>query len=122
MRGLTVIAALAALSAASAAVAAEAPSAQVRRGQAIYDRIGCWACHGYSGQGGSGPMSGPRLSRPDLSVAALTAIARHPFRLMPPYGPGVVSDAELADISAFLQSRPAPRPASAIPLLSSSPN
>jgi hypothetical protein len=36
---------------------------------------------------------------------------------MPPYTSKVVSDAELADIYAYLQSIPTPPPASSIPLL-----
>jgi hypothetical protein len=36
---------------------------------------------------------------------------------MPPFTEKVVSDAELADIYAFLQSRPRPKPVSEIPLL-----
>jgi hypothetical protein len=36
---------------------------------------------------------------------------------MPPYAEAVLSDQDLADIYAFLESRPVPRPASDIALL-----
>ena len=42
---------------------------------------------------------------------------RQPTGQMSPYAPKVVSDAELADIYAFLRSIPPPAPGRSIPLL-----
>jgi hypothetical protein len=46
---------------------------------------------------------------------------RHPAAEMPPYTSKIVSDAELADIYAFLESLPQPAPVKNIPLLNDSP-
>ena len=40
---------------------------------------------------------------------------------MPPFSAKIVSDAELADIHAYLESRPQPKPAKDIPLLGQTP-
>jgi ubiquinol-cytochrome c reductase cytochrome c subunit len=47
----------------------------------------------------------------------LIAYVRQPKGQMPPYTSKVVSDAELADIRAYLASIPEPPPAKYIPLL-----
>jgi mono/diheme cytochrome c family protein len=112
MRALFI--ALAALTAASLAQAAESGS---ERGQALFDKVGCWECHGYSGQGGIGPMSGPRIARTVLPQEVFIALLRRPISVMPPFGPALLTEQQVADIYAFLQSRPQSRPASEIPLL-----
>ena len=45
------------------------------------------------------------------------AYVRHPAGQMPPYTAKVATDAELADIRAYLVSVPAPVPVKSIPLL-----
>jgi len=112
MRALFI--ALAALTAASPAQAAESGS---ERGRALFDKIGCWECHGYSGQGGIGPMSGPRIAHTVLPQEVFIALLRRPVNVMPPFGPALLTDQQVVDIYAFLQSRPQPKPASEIPLL-----
>ena len=67
---------------------------------------GCYACHGREGQGS--PTTGPRLGPNPVPLATFTAYVRAPRGQMPPYTGKVVSDAALADMVAFLQSRPAP--------------
>jgi hypothetical protein len=42
---------------------------------------------------------------------------RKPTNQMPPFTEKVVTDADLANIYAYLQSRPMPQPAANIPLL-----
>ena len=89
-------------------------SGNVENGKAgLYASERCWMCHNNEAQGGNGPRIGPT----SLSLAALTAYIRHPKGQMPPYIPKIVSDAEVADIYAYLQSRPKPVPAKSIPLL-----
>ena len=86
----------------------------VENGKKLFAKLGCYECHGYQGQGGG---AGAKLAPGTPSVAALTAYVRHPAGTMPPYTNKVVSDAELADIRAYLASVPAPPPLKNIPLL-----
>jgi mono/diheme cytochrome c family protein len=90
-----------------------ARSGDVTAGKALYEKYGCWACHGYAGQGGGGP----RLAPKPLSLARFTAIVRRPPSQMPPYTAKIISDRELADIHAYLGTIPAPPDLSTIPLL-----
>ena len=80
----------------------------------LWVSVGCWQCHGYEGQGGA---AGSRLSGRNLPLAGLTAYVRRPTNQMPPYTEKVLTNADLAHIHAFLQSRPAPPPVQSIPLL-----
>jgi ubiquinol-cytochrome c reductase cytochrome c subunit len=86
----------------------------VENGKKLFAKLGCYECHGYQGQGGG---AGAKLAPGTPSVTALTAYVRHPSGTMPPYTAKVVSDAELADIRAYLASVPAPPPVKSIPLL-----
>ena len=52
-----------------------------------------------------------------LALGALIAYVRQPKGQMPPYTAKVISDAELADIRAYLASIPEPPPAKNIPFL-----
>ena len=107
---------LLAVAAAMAAAQSPAPDA-VSRGRAVYMNSGCWACHGYTGRGGIGPMSGPDIAREEITREALTFIVRHPIRIMPAFSEKVLSDAQLADIHSFLAAQPRSRSVSDIPLL-----
>jgi ubiquinol-cytochrome c reductase cytochrome c subunit len=78
----------------------------------LYAAVGCYECHGRVGQGGS---AGPRLAPRPVPLQALVAYVRHPSGAMPPYTSKLVTDAQLADIHAFLTS--IPPPAKDIPLL-----
>jgi mono/diheme cytochrome c family protein len=94
---------------ATAALAANAGS-----GKRLFVKDGCYQCHGYEGQGGA---AGARLAPRPIPLTALTAYVRHPSGQMPPYTSKVLSDADLADIHAYLSSIPAPPPVKNIPLL-----
>jgi ubiquinol-cytochrome c reductase cytochrome c subunit len=89
-------------------------AANADNGKRLFVKDGCYQCHGYQGQGGA---AGPRLAPRPIVLAALTAYVRHPTGQMPPYTSKVLSDADLADIHAYLSSIPAPPPAKSIPLL-----
>jgi ubiquinol-cytochrome c reductase cytochrome c subunit len=52
-----------------------------------------------------------------MAFAAFSKYVRQPTNQMPPYTTKVVTDAELADIYAFLQSLPQPPAVDGIPLL-----
>ena|SRR5580700_6072967 len=84
------------------------------KGKRLYSSIGCYECHGREGQGGG---AGPRLAGRPITLQVLVMYVRHPSGAMPPYTSKVVSDAELADIHAFLKSIPPAVPAKDIPLL-----
>lgn len=75
-------------------------------GRQLFVRKGCFQCHGREGQGA--PITGPRLGPNPLALAAFVRAVRTPRAQMPPYTEKLVSDAELADIRAFLESRPGP--------------
>jgi len=98
---------------APAANAAPAPAGNVAKGKKLYLDKGCWTCHDYEAQGGNGP----RLSSTALPLRAFTAYIRSPRGTMPPYLAKVISDADVADLYAFLQAQPKPAPAKSIPLL-----
>jgi ubiquinol-cytochrome c reductase cytochrome c subunit len=84
------------------------------KGKSLFTKYGCYECHGTQGQG---TTAGARLAPKPLALAALTAYVRQPKGQMPPYTAKVVSDADLADIRAYLASIPEPPPAKNIPLL-----
>jgi mono/diheme cytochrome c family protein len=90
-----------------------APAGNVDNGKRLFMRNGCYECHGTVAQGGTGPRLAPR----PLPVAALTAYVRKPGQGMPPFSAKVMSDAEVADIRAFLATLPEPPAVKDIPLL-----
>jgi mono/diheme cytochrome c family protein len=101
----------------SAAFAAQAaPQGDATKGKANFERVGCYQCHGHQGQGG---REGPRIADPvPLAWPALQAWVRTTSGDMPPYTPKVLSDAELIDIYAYLQSVPKAPDFKSVPLLS----
>src|SRR5580765_2910387 len=104
--------------AASSTFAAQAaePAGDGAKGKTSFERTGCWQCHGHQGQGG---REGPRIASPvPLAWPALQAWVRTTSGDMPPYTPKVLSDQELIDIYAHLQSVPKAPNYKSIPLLS----
>jgi mono/diheme cytochrome c family protein len=100
---------------------AQTPAAQVQtrgdvqNGKRLFERDGCYQCHGYAGQGS---RDGARIAATAMTSAAFARYVRRPFGAMPGFTEKVVSDAELADIYDFLKSLPQAAPAKDIPLLS----
>jgi ubiquinol-cytochrome c reductase cytochrome c subunit len=84
------------------------PKPNIENGRRAYMRTGCYQCHGREGQGS--PTTGPRLGPPSSPFAAFEAWVRRPRGEMPPYTSAVLSDADLADIYAFMRTRPRPSP------------
>ena len=82
------------------------PSGNADAGRQLMVRKGCFQCHGREGQGA--PITGPRIGPNPLALAAFVRAVRTPRAQMPPYTEKIVSDAELADIRVFLDSRPRP--------------
>lgn len=92
-----------------------AAAGNAENGKRLFVSAGCVYCHNGDGQGGG---AAPRLApNPNmLAFAAFVRAAREPDR-MPPYTSDVLSDEQLADIYAFLQTVPEPPDVSGIPLL-----
>ena len=86
----------------------------VENGKKLFTADGCYQCHGRQGQGGA---AGPRIAPPKIPVEALRLYIRHPSGAMPPYTDKVLSDADVADIYAFLKTIPTPPAVKDIPLL-----
>jgi mono/diheme cytochrome c family protein len=103
--------AAAALSAAALTVApAEvSPQGDAARGKQVYLRVACFTCHGRSGQGGVYRGPAPILARTALPLDGFRALLRDPPGDMPAFSQGVLSDQDIADIYAFLESLPGPR-------------
>ena len=91
-----------------------APTNNVANGKRLFERDGCWECHGWAGQGG---RDGARVADTALTTAQLTRYVRKPTGAMPAYIDKVITDQELADIWAYLKSMPPPKAAKDIPLL-----
>jgi mono/diheme cytochrome c family protein len=89
-------------------------AASVENGKRVYMQAGCWQCHGTVGQGA---VSGPRIAPDPMPQEALAAFLRSSSRAMPPYRESVLSNAEVADIHAYLLSIPRPPDVKDLPLL-----
>lgn len=91
---------------------AQTAAGSVDKGKDVYLRYSCYACHGYAGHGGATvPLVPMRLPLP-----AFRAFVRNPPS-MPPYTAKVLSDAQLADVWAYIKTLPVSPPAKSIPLL-----
>ena len=89
-----------------------APAGNAQAGKDLYLRYSCYACHGYDGHGGAGA----RLVPMRLTVDRFTNYVHNP-RQMPPYSSRLLSDAQLADLFAYIKSLPVSPEAKDIPLL-----
>ena len=89
--------------------------ADFENGKRLYERNGCYQCHGWVGQGG---LNGPRLAQTRHTQVSFTAFLRNPpSGGMPPYRAKVMSDQEVADVYGYIKSFPPPKAAKDIPLL-----
>jgi mono/diheme cytochrome c family protein len=91
----------------------------VANGESAYLRVGCHACHGTVGHGGAAPRLAPNtLPLPGFTTWVRNGTPGRTFATgMPAYPPSVISDADLADVRAYLASLPPPPPVAEIPLL-----
>jgi mono/diheme cytochrome c family protein len=96
------------------ALAQTAPTGDALRGKKIYVSDGCYACHGYQGQGSN---AGSRLAPNPTPFAAFVHQLRNPRARMPAYSPVVMPDQDVADIYAFLMTIPKARTVAETPLL-----
>jgi mono/diheme cytochrome c family protein len=86
----------------------------LERGQKNFMRVGCYQCHGSNGQGND---AGPALTPNTLPAIGIASFIRFGAGRMPVYPEEVLSDSEIADIVAFLESVPPPPPADSIEIL-----
>jgi mono/diheme cytochrome c family protein len=105
---------LAALAAGLVVGCGGALAASAEKGKAAFIQHGCWQCHGFQGQGG---IAGLKLAPDPIAFEAFTAFVRGTDRFMPPYTEAILSNEDLADIHAYLESIPKPADAKNIPLL-----
>jgi mono/diheme cytochrome c family protein len=109
--------ALAAALAMAWAAQTSALAASAEHGKAAFIQHGCWQCHGTMGQGSIMTSGGKRLAPDPLPWAKFSTLTRSTNRAMPPYSEKILSDGDLADIYAYLQSIPKPADPNSIPLL-----
>jgi mono/diheme cytochrome c family protein len=89
-------------------------AASAEKGKQLFLKHGCWQCHGESGQGG---IAGRTLAPDPLPFEALKTFVRTTDRAMPPYREQILSDDDLVEIYAYLQSIPKTPDPKNIPLL-----
>jgi mono/diheme cytochrome c family protein len=79
------------------------PAGNAEKGKQLYMTIGCQACHGRTAQGVAGNR---KLAPKPIPLAAGIAYVRSPKGQMISYSSKILSDADLADIWAYLRSIP----------------
>jgi mono/diheme cytochrome c family protein len=102
---------------AAVAWAQEAPLGDAANGKRIYLATGCFTCHGRAGQGGAYNGPAPALARTAVPFEGFKMQVRNPSNDMPAYSEPVLSDKDIADIYAFMQSLPGKRDAKGIAIL-----
>ena len=82
-------------------------TANAQKGKIVFENLGCNKCHGSEGEGVAGPGQGggvPRIAPTSLALPAFIQLVRKPKGVMPPFGTDRVSDSDMADVYAFLQT------------------
>jgi mono/diheme cytochrome c family protein len=90
--------------------AQDAPPGDAVEGKRIYLAVGCFTCHGRSGQGGAMNGPAPILAKTAMPFDGFKGQLRQPVNDMPAYSEKVMTDKQVADIYAFVESLPGPRP------------
>jgi mono/diheme cytochrome c family protein len=93
-----------------AARAQDAPPGDSAEGKRLYLAVGCFTCHGRSGQGGAMNGPAPILAKTQMPFEGFKGQLRSPVNEMPAYSEKVMTDKQIADIYAFVESLPGPRP------------
>jgi len=94
-----------------------AAAASTEHGKVAYMQHGCWQCHGTVGQGSIATSGGKPLAPDPLPWETFSSFVRSTNRAMPPYSDKILTEGDLEDIYAYLQSIPKPADAKTIPLL-----
>ena len=90
--------------------AQDAPPGDAIEGKRLYLAVGCFTCHGRSGQGGAMNGPAPVLAKTQMPFEGFKGQLRSPVNDMPAYSEKVMTDKQVADIYAFVESLPGPRP------------
>jgi mono/diheme cytochrome c family protein len=88
--------------------AQDAPKGDAAKGKQLWLADGCSYCHGTVGQGGGGRAAGLRIAQQPIPFGAFLNQVRQPANEMPVYVEKVLSDQDVADIFAYIQSLPPP--------------
>ena len=91
-----------------------APAGDAANGKTLFVKNGCYQCHNYEGQGGA---AGARIAPNPPPFRGFVNYVRAPRGDMPPYTVKVMTEQDLADVYAYLRSRPRPPAVASIPLL-----
>ena len=97
--------------------AQDAPQGDAANGKRIYLADGCFTCHGRSGQGGAYNGPAPILAHTALPFDGFKGELRNPANDMPAYSEAVLSDKDIVDIYAFVESLLGPRSSKDISIL-----
>ncbi len=108
--GMAAVAAVLCSAVASLAQAQDAPPGDATEGKRLYLKDGCFTCHGRSGQGGAMNGPAPIIAKTAMPWDGFKGQLRQPINEMPAYAEIVLSEKEMADIYAFLQTLPGPLP------------
>ena len=92
-------------------------AASTEHGKVAYMQHGCWQCHGTVGQGSIATSGGKPLAPDPLPWETFLSFVRSTNRAMPSYSDKILTEGDLEDIYAYLQSIPKPADAKTIPLL-----
>jgi mono/diheme cytochrome c family protein len=92
-------------------------AASAENGKVAFVKNGCWQCHDFTGQGSVATSGGRVIANTPLPFDAFKAYVRDPGGSMPPFHVEILSDSDLIDIYAYLESLPKPKSAKDIPLL-----
>ncbi len=84
------------------------------QGKDLYMKFNCYACHGFSGQNGSGA----RLVPMKMTETAFNDVVRKGRRGMPAYSEKVLPPAQLGEVYGYIKTLPdKSRPAQSLPVL-----
>ena len=111
------VAALAIIVVSATAAAQTVPTGDPANGRRVFEKDGCYECHGWAGQGS---RDGARIAATSMPAPAFVRYVRAPSGAMPAFTEKVLATQDLADIYAYLKSLPPAKPAADIPLLNRS--
>ncbi len=99
------------------AQAQDAPPGDAAHGKQLFLAVACFTCHGRSGQGGAYNGPAPILAHTALPFDGFKGQLRNPADDMPAFSETVLSDQDVADIYAFVETLPGSRSAKDISIL-----
>jgi mono/diheme cytochrome c family protein len=94
-----------------------APPGDAASGKRIFLKEACFTCHGRAGEGGAYNGPAPILAHTALPFDGFKGQIRNPANDMPAYSETMLSDKDVADIYAFVESLPGPGSPKDYPIL-----